>query len=287
MRPLILSLFAGMLMVCPVQKLDSQEFKQKINREFVLAKPETSILYVYNITGSIKVEGYNGSSILMVVDETLTADDNKNLETGKNEFKLAFVQNADTVMAYISDPIDSRPHKHWHYSNDREEIEYNYKLEFTIKVPYSMNLNISTVNEGVINVTNVNGTLHVNNVNGEISIKNAANTTWAHTVNGDVKVNYKGNPPEESSYSTINGNIDVSYQPDLSADLQFKSMSGEFFTNFSEAIILPAIVTKKQETHDGALVYKLNTCTAVRFGRGGKTFKFETFNGNIYIKKQS
>jgi hypothetical protein len=221
------------------------------------------------------------------MDKTITADDDKNLEEGKKEFKLAFDERNDTIMAYISQPDDSRPHRNWRYNDDRREIDYQYNVDFTVKVPFGMNLHISTVNDGIITVNNVSGNLHVNNVNEEIIIKNAKGTTFAHTVNGDVTVTYVTNPPEESSYYTINGNITVNYQSDLSADLQFKSMNGEFYTDFPKAELLPSSVTKVQEKKDNGTVYKLNTTTAVRFGKGGKTFKFETLNGNVYIKKQS
>jgi DUF4097 and DUF4098 domain-containing protein YvlB len=154
-------------------------------------------------------------------------------------------------------------------------------------VPFGMNLHISTVNNGVITVNNVSGTLHLNNVNEEITIKNAKGTTFAHTINGDVTVSYLANPPEESSYYTINGSIRVSYQPGLSADLNLKSMNGDFFTDFPDAQSLPASVTKVHEKKGEGLVYKLNATTSIRFGKGGRTFKFETLNGNIYIKKQS
>jgi DUF4097 and DUF4098 domain-containing protein YvlB len=129
--------------------------------------------------------------------------------------------------------------------------------------------------------------LNVNNVNDGIIISNAKGKTRAHTVNGDVTVSYVKNPPEESSYYTINGDIKVNYQPDLSADCEFKSMNGEFFTDFPAARILPSSVKKVEEKKGDATVYKLNSSTAVRFGNGGRTFKFETLNGNVYIKKQS
>ncbi len=156
-----------------------------------------------------------------------------------------------------------------------------------MKVPFGFNLRISTVNNGIISVNDVRGILNVNNVNGEIKIANAEGTTYAHTVNGNVTVSYLTNPPEESSYYTINGDIHVSYQSDLSADLQFKSMHGDFFTDFPDTELLPVSVTKMQEKKQGRIVYKLNTLTSVRFGKGGRTFKFETLNGNVYIKKQS
>ena len=288
MKKVIVTLLMGLGIICTVSKANAREFKEHISKEFALSgEAAASTLFIYNISGFIKVEGYSGNKVLLEMDKTITADDDKNLETGKKEFKIAFDQKSDTIMAYIAEPYDSRPHHNWQYNDDRSEIEYNYNVDFTVKVPSGMNLHISTVNDGIITVNNVNGTLHVNNVNEEISIKNAKGTTFAHTVNGDVSVNYLINPPEESSYYTINGNIRISYYPDLSADLQFKSMHGDFYTDFPEVELLPASITKVKEKKGEGIVYKLNTTTAVRFGKGGKIFKFETLNGNVYIKKQS
>lgn len=288
MKKELVSLVMGMVLVCPAPNAGAQEFKEHISKEFsLLTGAAKTTLYVYNLDGFIKVEGYSGNKILLEMDKTISADDEKTLEMGKKEFKLGFEQNADSITAYIAEPFDSRPHCNRHYHNDCCEIDYHYHVDFTLKVPFDLNVNLSTVNDGIITVDNVSGDLHVNNVNAEISIINAKGTTYAHTVNGDVSVNYLSNPPGQSSYYTINGNIRVSYQPDLSADLQFKSMQGDFYTDFPEAELLPATVTKKQENKDGGIVYKLNTYTAVRFGKGGKTFKFETLNGNVYIKKQS
>jgi hypothetical protein len=288
MKKAIVTLLMGLEIICLVPKANAREFKEHISKEFTLSNDSgNSTMFIYNISGFIKVEGYAGNKVLLEMDKTITADDEKTLETGKKEFRLAFDQKADTIMAYIAEPYDSRPHRNWQYNDDRPEIEYQYSVDFTVKVPFGMNLHISTVNDGIISVNNVSGALHVNNVNEEISIKNAKGTTFAHTVNGDVSVSYLTNPPEESSYYTINGNIRISYQPGLSADLHFKSMNGDFYTDFPDAILLPASVAKVKEKKGDGLVYKLNATTAVRFGKGGKTFKFETLNGNVYIKKQS
>jgi len=288
MKKIIVTLLLGMGIICAVRAGNDREFKERISKEFSLsADGSGSTLFIYNISGFIKVEGYSGNKVLLEMDKTISADDEKNLEIGKKEFRLAFDQKSDTVMAYIAEPFDSRPHRNWQYNDDRHDIDYNYNVDFTVKVPYGMNLHISTVNDGIISVSNVSGNLNVNNVNEAISIKNAKGTTVAHTINGDVTVNYLSNPSDESSYYTINGNITVSYQPGLSADIQFKSMNGDFYTDFPEAQRLPASVTKVKEKKGEGLVYKLNATTSVRLGKGGKIFKFETLNGNVYVKKQS
>jgi hypothetical protein len=288
MKKMLVTLLMGMEIVCTVPTANGRELKEHVSKEFTVAGDASeATLFIYNISGFIKVEGYQGNKIILDVEKTISADDEKYLETGKNEFKLGFDQRSDTVMAYISEPFDSRPHRNRKYNNDRKEIDYNYNVDFTVKVPAGINLHISTINNGKISVINVSGILHVSNVNGEISIKNAKGTTYAHTVNGDVSVTYLANPPEESSYYTINGDIRITYQPGLSADLQFKSMHGDLFTDFPQVELLPATVSKVREEEGEGLVYKLRAKTAVRFGKGGLTFKFETLNGNVYIKKQS
>ncbi len=288
MKKLFIPLLAGAALSCTWITAHGQEFKEHISKEFALSKESSgTVLSIYNIDGPIRVEGYSGSKVILEIDKTISADDNSKLETGKKEFKLGFDQTADTIIVYIAEPYDSRPHRHWHDRDNDREIEYEYHLDFTVKVPFGINLNISTVNNGDITVKDVAGTLHVNNVNGAISIANAKGTTSAHTINGNLTVSYLSNPPESCSFYTLNGKLTATFQSNLSADMQLKSMNGEFFTDFPNVEILPAKVTKNQEKQGGAIIYKLNKTTSVRIGSGGSLFKFETLNGNIYIKKQS
>lgn len=285
MRTMISLLMVGVLSACPNTATRAQQYTEKIHKEFTLQKDASATtLYVYNIEGFIKVEGYEGNAVELEMDETISADSDKDLETGKKEFKLGFSQSADSILAYIAQPYDSRPNQ---CNNIRHEIDYQIKVNFTIKVPNDINLRISTVNNGIIEVRDVSGNLNVSNVNEGITIVNAKGTTRASTVNGDISVNHLTNPTEQCSYNTINGDIKVTYPSDFSADLQFKSMNGEFFTDFPGVEQIPMAAAKKQENKNGKMVYKLDKTNVIRFGAGGKTFRFETLNGNVYIKKQS
>ena len=137
-----------------------------------------------------------------------------------------------------------------------------------------------------IQVKNVYGALKVNNVNGPIEIINAKGTTIAHTVNGGVTVNYLALPPDASSYYTVNGELKVTFPKGLSADVAFKSMNGQFYTDFQDVQVMPTHVTKTENKNSNGTTYKLSKNSDIRFGAGGKIFKFETLNGNVYIKKQ-
>lgn len=286
MKKLIPLFLGGLAIICI--RANAQEFKEHISKEFTLTRDaDASVLSIYNIDGPIRVEGYAGNKIIIEIDELITAEDNQVLETGKKEFRLGFDQGSDTVTAYIAAPFDSRPHRNWRDRGSERDIEYRTKVSYSVKVPFGINLDISTVNDGDISVNGVSGSLHINNVNGSISVTAAKGTTRAHTVNGAVTVSYSGTPAGASSYYTVNGEINVTYPASLSADLQFKSLNGEFFTDFPSVEVLPAKVTKNQENRNGATIYKLNKITEVRIGTGGSSLKFETINGNIYIKKQA
>jgi hypothetical protein len=264
------------------QKLEA---KEHITKQFTLQKPAAGTVFaLYNVFGSVKVEGYNGNQVIIEIDQTIRARDNEEMAKAKNEFKLGFDQKADTITAYTAAPYDSRPNQRWD-SDRNENRHYTVKLEYTVKVPNNINLKVSTINDADMYVKDVYGTLQVSNVNGPITIVNAKSTTNATTVNGPVTVNYLTIPQDASTYHTINGKLEITYPASLSADLQFKSMNGQFYTDFADTEVLPTEVVKTESKRAQGTTYKLNKNTGIRVGKGGKVFKFETLNGNIYIKK--
>jgi hypothetical protein len=238
MNKLIAPLLGGMGLVCgflsPV-KAQNLEFSQHQTREFA-AGATGGVLALYNLGGFIHVQGYAGQKVVIDLDERITADDSATLEAGKKEVRVAFDQSPDSILVYTAEPYDTRPRRrnHWQYSDDREDIEYRYTLSYTVKVPFGMNLIVSTINDGDIEVQDVAGSLKVNNINGPISIKNAKGITDARTINGNLTVSYTSVPPDGSKYYTLNGKLTVTYPADLSADLQFKSMNGAVLYGLSQ-----------------------------------------------------
>jgi len=280
-----IALLAGWGLCFAQLAANAQEFKTHITKEYQV-KPG-SVIAVYNIDGFIKVEGYAGDKVVIEIDETIKARDAAELERGKKEVKLGFDQKADSVIAYTAEPYDSRPHTRWIDDDSHPRRYYSVKLEYTLKVPYNVNLRVSTVNSGYVEVKDVTGSLKVNNVNGPITITNAKGTTDARTVNGGITANYLAIPNDASNYSTINGKLEITYPKNFAANLQFKSMNGEFYTDFPDTEFLPTQVIITQDKKADGTRYKLDKTTQIKVGAGGKLFKFETLNGNIYIKKQS
>jgi len=283
MKRIVLSCMVGLTLCCAKTQENSGEFKEHISKEFSVKANSTFALY--NINGRIQVEGYDGDKVIIEVDKTISGKTESIVEEGKKEFKLAFEQKADSVIAYISEPWDSRPNRNQERYNDHKKIDYHYNMDFVIKIPKSLNLHASTVNGGDVVIKNVEGILEVTNVNGKIDIENAKNTSQVHTVNGGITVNYLNNPTNASSYRTINGDIKVTFKNDLAADLSFKSMHGEFYTDFENVEKLASEIHENTQKRGNSTAFKIDSKTSVRIGNGGKKIKFETLNGNVYIKK--
>lgn len=281
MKKIINMLLAAQLFLCACWNVSAQDFKEHISKQFNVGTKDP-VLAIYNVFGNIKVEGYEGDKVLLEIDKTISSRYAEEVENGKKEFKLEMEQVGDSIVVYIVAPYDSRPNT---WQNDRRNIRYKYQLDFTVKVPRSMKLRVSTVNNGEIDVKHVLGDLVVHNVNGGITIDKAKGVTRAVTVNGPIRINYLSNPTAASEYKTINGDIEVYYKGDLSADLYFKSMNGKYYTDFENAENLSNTISRNTETKNNATIYKINKDAGVRIGNGGRKFNFETLNGNIYIKK--
>lgn len=261
---------------------NSLEYKQHINKQFTLQKAAAgTVLALYNVFGDVKVEGYSGNQVMIEVEETIRSNKAEDLEIAKRDFKAGFDQKGDSIIVYTAAPYDTRPNK----DNNHTKRNYMIRLDYTLKIPNNMNIRVATVNSGEVIVKDVYGTLNASNVNGPINIVNAKGTTHTNTVNGNITASYLAVPSEGSNYKTVNGKVEVTYPATLSADLQLKSFHGEFFTDFTNTEKRPVEVIKTVGKKDNTTIYTTNKNTKIRIGNGGKLFKFETLNGNIFIKK--
>ncbi|TGE28789.1 DUF4097 family beta strand repeat-containing protein [Hymenobacter metallicola] len=264
----------------------NREFKEQISKEFTLTgAADRSVLAIYNIDGNVSVQGTTGNKVVVEVTRIIRADDEQTLEQGKKEAVLGLYQRNDSVVAYMAGPFDTRPRRNGRNINHRD-IDYHYTFHYVVKVPNQMNLDVSTINNGAVTVREVSGKLRAHNINGAVTLTNVQGTTDARTINGPLEASYLSSPPGPCTYSTINGDIKVTYPSDLGADVRFKSMHGELLTDFPNVESLPVQVVQNKESTTGGTKYKLSKGTAVRLGKGGHDFRFETLNGDVTIKRK-
>lgn len=275
----------------------AQTFTETINKELAFEKVgvENTIL-VANINGDVHVVGYGGTKVIVEVSKKITAKTQQRLEAGKKEIQLGVIDRADTLIFYMQGGCNvfgkqdwkarnfgtrNKWTYNWEGNNDCD-TKYDYKLDFTIKVPYLVNVVLSTINDGDISVENVNGVLKIENINGGIKLKNISREASATTINGNVDIEYAKNPDKPCRFYTLNGDINAWFQKGLTANMAFKSFNGEFFSNVSNLESLPVQIEK--QGGDKGIKYSLSG-NRFKIGSGGALLDFETFNGNVYLKE--
>ena len=282
----------------------AQVFTEKITRELAFEKKgSNNTLMIFNINGDVKVEGYNGDKILLEVEKRITAKTEARLAEGKEEIQLGVLDRADTLLVYVKGicsefgRVDKKRkwQSKWHgwgYNwsdwgkgrNDEDcDKDYDYKMSFTIKVPSTVSVFASTINDGDIVIAGISSYVLANNINGSIRLKNISGATNASTINGSVDLDYSGNPPGDSRYYSLNGNINANFRKGLAAQLTFKSFNGDFYSSVDD--ITPMAVTVEKYAKGNGIQYKVNG-NRYKVRQGGPLLDFETFNGDVYLKEK-
>lgn len=263
----------------------AQSHQEKISRTASFQRLSNgSILYVHNINGSVRVEGYNGSQVQIEASKSVKAKRQADLDLGIREIQLGVEEAGDTVFVYLDAPFVHRKNRH-HFQTNTNDVPYNFSLDIVVRVPRQAGVRASTVNGGEVTVANTAGAVRARNVNGNVTLTNVAGQGEANTVNGNIEASFTQVPTQDTEFKTINGNIRVKYPEKLSADLSFKTMHGDLYTDFPVAQMLPAQVTQNNAGKNGGTVYKINKSQAVRIGQGGPKLDFQLINGNIYVEK--
>lgn len=271
-----------------------QTFSETITKEFKFEKqtPQNTLMLA-NINGSVKVEGYAGDKILLDVRRTIKAKTNERLEKGKKEMQLNQIDRYDTIIYYVGGGCNKfvyqkkKGNHRWTYDWDCEDGDckqsFDYQFDFILKVPYSVNVDLSTINDGNISVTQMKAGVKANNVNGAIALTGLEGPTEAVTINGDVDLDYAKNPSGDCRYYTLNGDINAYFQKGLGATMSFKSFNGEFYTNLESLVSVPMEVEKVKGENGFHL--KVGG-SRYRVRQGGALLNFETFNGDAIVKEK-
>jgi DUF4097 and DUF4098 domain-containing protein YvlB len=289
----------AMLMMGLTVTLAAQTHTEKILKEFSFEKKGINNAFmIANINGNIKVQSYDGDKIQVEITKTVHGKTAERLEKGKTEVQLGIVDLADTIILYVSTSCNrfekssaGRRHSHmgtdWGYTWDQHgrscHETYSYSMDFVVKLPSTVNLLVSTINDGDVVVENVKGVVNAHNINGSIRLQNLTREANASTINGDLDVEYSQNPQRDCRFYTLNGDINALFQKGLTASMGFQSFNGSLYTNIDRLEYLPVQVEKKQQNE--SIKYKVND-SRFKIGTGGAYLDFETFNGNVYVKEK-
>ncbi len=232
------------------------------------ARPGT--LHVELIHGSISVKAGNRKDVLVEVRPRARAD-------------------ADDQPAQASGlrQIVQPPGFTVEEQNNRVEVSSNsqrHACDIFIEVPARIDLNLSTINSGEIQVEGVDGEQEISNVNGGIKLTQVGGSVVAHTTNGAVNVTLtRVTAGKPMAFTTLNGAVDVSLPPTTKANLRLRSDNGQLFTDFD--FTQQAVEMKETKESNGRTMKEIGKVIGGSINGGGPEFELRSFNGNVYVRK--
>jgi hypothetical protein len=225
------------------------------------------------ITGSIKVVSYEGKDV--VID--ITADEKKRKEKTDKSGGMKRISAANG-MDVTAEEKDNSINVH--------TSALNSSVSYVIKVPQSeAKINVSTINNGDIVVSNVNGEVEASNTNGDVTITNVSGSAVANSTNGDIKVSFKSIDPKAAmAFTTFNGAVDITFPAAVKANLKMKSDQGEIYSDFDIATD-PNQPKATKSAKDGVYRVNIDKWVLGKINAGGPEMMMKTWNGNIYVRK--
>lgn len=238
---------------------------------------DSPTLSIENIWGDVRVRPGKTGEIVVTISERRSAPDQKRFDRSLETLKLN-VEADDSGVAYYVGAED----REWHGSNRCRHCRVDY--QFDVVVPADTQLDVSTVNDGRIDVADVAGSVSAANVNGPISVSGIHGCEELNSVNGEVDVGFVTPPGDNCRIETINGDITMILPENSDFDLAMDLFNGRLVTQLPvDSLALPATVEHTE--HNGRNQYKIAQQAGVRIGAGGPLFTISSINGDIRIQK--
>ncbi|MBV6645927.1 MAG: hypothetical protein KI790_10780 [Cyclobacteriaceae bacterium] len=277
------------LTLLTVISTEASELKDErvIRKTMDVENPENFYLEIRNIQGDVIVKPSAGTTLELEVVITITAEKEEDLQRGIKEMSLLEVVKKTKAFYSVDAPFITH---HWDgeklrgFSSNSSNAGYIYKYDFVVKVPSEINLKAGTVDNGHITISDITGDIEAANVNGNIRIQGAQEVINANTINGKVDIIYGANPTKDGNFHSINGDITLGLQEGFNAQVQTKSMNGEFFSAFDFEYLQPSITVNTSKKGNGT-TYKIGEKPSVQIGKAGPKLSFETLNGDVYLKR--
>jgi DUF4097 and DUF4098 domain-containing protein YvlB len=157
--------------------------------------------------------------------------------------------------------------------------------DLEIEVPVRTNLTLQTMNGRAINVDGVEGEIEVTNHNGIVNLTNVAGSVVAHSMNGRVIVSFRDIAAGKAmSFTSMNGNVDVTLPPAAKANLKMRTDNGEVYTDF-DIQVRPNSATPAVQNQGSRYRIEVDKTINGAINGGGADLDLRTHNGNIYLRK--
>jgi len=255
--------------------------EEPVQRTLRFGGPSPHTLEVGTIAGNIRVEGYDGSEVVLTATRTTSADSTGEFEAAQRDVVLDVAEGGSTIKAVVR-YFGGAACGEDNHRERRDWPDYDVRYDFTIKVPRDTRLVLCTINDGHLDVKGTRADFVLRSVNGRIDMEDMGGSGEATTVNGGVKGSFTAPPRSDSVFRTVNGSIVLTMPKTFAADLRMKTFNGGLYTDF-DTQPAPAKQSIATERKAGRTIYQVDEFAMVRIGKGGPEMIMDTLNGDVRV----
>jgi len=161
----------------------------------------------------------------------------------------------------------------------------NNKVSVVARIPQNADLELSTMTDGEIIVTNITGDLELSNVNGPITTTGISGSIIAESVNDAIDLTFVAvDDVNASSLETVNGQLTVRLPANAGAQIHLDTSRGEIISDFEVDVQPNTPTITRNDDNDGSEV-RIESVIIVNINGGGPIIRMNSLNGDIHILK--
>jgi hypothetical protein len=261
-RKVLPALFALLMITV---KISGQSEQLVVNMSFPGIQ---GMLTFENPKGAIKVTGYDGD-VILVTGTMRHQEGEKKPASGmrkidQNIFDITAEVNGNNIVLLSS--------------------SLGRTIDFDLKVPKKFSLKLKSLDNGSIEIININGEIEVENTNGDITLDGISGSAVLSTVYGKISANFREVYPDSPMmFTSFEGEISITLPASVKAKLKMRSEKGEILSDFDINQTGRQPVVKNI---DNKQVYSLENWVVGTVNSGGAEYIISSYTGNIILRKK-
>lgn len=230
--------------------------------------PQGAWVRVHNVSGAIHVERAAGNEVEITATKSWRRGDPANVRI---ELKRYGPDDQNVIVcAFWNENATCDEDGYRSRSEGRGNRNNDVSVEFTVRIPAGVKINVGTVN-GEVAVDGATSEVRAGTVNGGVEAYSTGGPVTASTVNGNVHVRMgKLTGDADLHYATVNGSVVVEFLGDVNADIELTTVNGRLQSDFPLAL-----QGRIDPRHLRATI-----------GNGGRRIRLTTVNGNVELRKR-
>ena len=159
------------------------------------------------------------------------------------------------------------------------------KVVVLARVPRHADVELSTVDDGEIIVSNLIGNLELYNTNGPITAKNISGSVIAESINDTIDISFTSfDADNASSLETMNGDLLLGVPDGVGIRAYLDTANGEIYSDFEVEIDPSERIVEREDSEDGTSIY-IESVIIAKINGGGPVVRMKSLHGDINIRK--